>query len=316
MPHAQFVHLRVHTAYSLSEGAIKIDALASLCKLHRMPAVAITDSGNLFGALEFSVSMANVGVQPIIGCQIGIRRKLEPLSSGIAPAPDHLVLLAKDADGYSNLLKLVSASYLTAGDGEPAQISIDALDKHNKGLIALTGGFKGSIGRMLVEGHVPGAKAMLGQFNEIFHDRLYVEIMRHGIPEEEQIESDLIDLAYRLDLPIVATNDAYFAEANMYEAHDALLCISQGAYVSQRNRRRLTPEHRFKSAEEMSELFSDLPEAINNTMVIAQRCAVMAETREPILPVYPKLHGRNEMDVLRLPFGAGIHQGLALGYFQ
>ncbi len=310
MPHAEFVHLRVHTAYSLSEGAIKIDALAALCKRHRMPAVAITDSGNLFGALEFSVSMADVGVQPIVGCQIGIRREQEQVSSGTAPAPDQLVLLAKDAEGYANLLKLVSASYLTADDGESAQISIDALEEHNTGLIALTGGLKGAIGRMLVEGHVPGAEAMLSRLRDIFDDRLYVEIMRHGIPEEKQTETDLIDLAYRFDLPIVATNDAYFAEAEMYEAHDALLCISQGAYVSQRNRRRLTPEHRFKSAEEMSELFSDLPEAINNTMVIAQRCAAMAETRDPILPVYPKLHGRNEMDVLREMATAGLQKRL------
>ena len=310
MPHAEFVHLRVHTAYSLSEGAIKIDALAALCKRHRMPAVAITDTSNLFGALEFSVSMADVGVQPIVGCQIGIRREQEQVSSGTSPTPDQLVLLAKDSEGYSNLLKLVSTSYLTADDGEPAQISIDALEEHNTGLIALTGGLKGAIGRMLVEGHVPGAEAMLSRLRDIFDDRLYVEIMRHGIPEEEQTETDLIDLAYRFDLPIVATNDAYFAEADMYEAHDALLCISQGAYVSQRNRRRLTPEHRFKSAEEMSELFSDLPEAVNNTIVIARRCAVMAETRDPILPVYPKLHGRDETDVLREMATAGLQKRL------
>ena len=310
MPHAEFVHLRVHSAYSLSEGAIKIDALAALCKRHGMPAVAITDSGNLFGALEFSVSMAEAGVQPIIGCQIAIRREQEQVAIGTAPAPDQLVLLAKDADGYANLLKLVSASYLGGDDGESAQISLEALKELNAGLIALTGGPKGSVGRMLSEGHLSGAEAMLGRLRDIFDDRLYVEIMRHGMPEELQIETDLIDLAYRFDLPLVATNDAYFAEAEMYEAHDALLCISQGAYVSQRNRRRLTPEHRFKSAEEMSELFSDLPEAINNTIVIAQRCAVMAETRDPILPVYPKLHGRKEMDVLREMATAGLQKRL------
>ena len=275
-----------------------------------MPAVAITDSGNLFGALEFSVSMAEAGVQPIIGCQIGIRREQEQVSIGTAPAPDQLVLLAKDAEGYANLLKLVSASYLTGEDGELAQTSLDALKELNSGLIALTGGPKGSVGRMLFEGHLSGAEAMLGRLRDIFEDRLYVEIMRHGMPDEQQIETDLIDLAYRFDLPIVATNDAYFAESEMYEAHDALLCISQGAYVSQRNRRRLTPEHRFKSADEMSELFSDIPEAINNTVVIAQRCAVMAETRDPILPVYPKLHGRDEMDVLREMATAGLQKRL------
>ena len=275
-----------------------------------MPAVAITDSGNLFGALEFSVSMVEAGVQPIIGCQIAIRREQEQVAIGTAPAPDQLVLLAKDADGYANLLKLVSASYLGGDDGESAQISLEALKELNAGLIALTGGPKGSVGRMLSEGRLSGAEAMLGRLRDIFDDRLYVEIMRHGMPEELQIETDLIDLAYRFDLPLVATNDAYFAEAEMYEAHDALLCISQGAYVSQRNRRRLTPEHRFKSAEEMSELFSDLPEAINNTIVIAQRCAVMAETRDPILPVYPKLHGRKEMDVLREMATAGLQKRL------
>ena len=310
MPHADFVHLRVHTAYSLSEGAIKLDALAALCAAQRMPAVAITDTGNLFGALEFSITLAAAGVQPIVGCQIGVRREQDQSSNGTPPAPDQLVLLVQNSEGYANLLKLVSTSYLATDSGEPAQISLTDLKDLNAGLLALTGGPQGAVGRLLREGHVPGAEAMLSRLGELFGDRLYVEVMRHGMPEEAQIETDLIDLAYRYNLPLVATNEAFFSDVEMFEAQDALLCISQGAYVSQRNRRRLTPDHRFKSAKEMGELFADLPEAISNTIVVAQRCSFMAETREPILPVFPKLHGRIEADVLRELAESGLENRL------
>ena len=315
MPHAEFVHLRVHTAYSLSEGAIKLDALAALCKAKHMPAVAITDTANLFGALEFSNTMAEAGIQPIVGCQIGVRREQDQSSNGTAPAPDQLILLVQNSEGYANLLKLVSMSYLQTESGEPVQISLADLKNRNAGLLALTGGPHGAVGRLLNEGHVSGAEAMLGRLGELFSDRLYVEIVRHGMPEETQIETDLIDLAYRYDLPLVATNDVFFGEAEMFEAHDVLLCISQGAYVSQRNRRRLTPEHRFKSAEEMRTLFADIPEAISNTIVIAQRCAFMAETRDPILPVYPKLKGRSERDVLREMAESGLQNRLQAHVF-
>ena len=310
MPYAEFVHLRVHSAFSLLEGALKINELAKLCAEQRMPAVAITDTGNLFGALEFSTTMADAGIQPIIGCQIAVRREQSHASNGAILPPDQLVLLVQNAEGYANLLKLVSISYLETDLGEPAQVALADFDNLSSGLLALTGGPMGGVGRLIREGHVSGAEAMLNQLYELFDDRLYVEIMRHGMPEETQIEKHLIDLAFRFDLPIVATNEAFFGDANMFEAHDALICIAQGSYVSQRTRRRLTPEHRFKSADEMSNLFADLPEAISNTMVVAQRCAFMVETREPILPVYPKLQGRNETEILREMSISGLEKRL------
>jgi DNA polymerase-3 subunit alpha len=311
MPHAEFVHLRVHSAYSLSEGAIRIKELVELCKLHRMPAVAVTDTDNLFGALEFALAASEAGVQPIIGCQIGLRREDGPgHNGGVSPPPDQLVLLVQNEDGYGNLLKLVSHAYLDSDGSETPQVGCDELERLNGGLIALTGGPLGPVGRLLGEGQGPAAEARLSRLAEIFEGRLYVELMRHGQDAESRIEADLIDLAYRHDLPLVATNEAFFTAAEMYEAHDALICIADGTTVARDDRRRLTPEHWFKSAEEMRMLFADLPEAIENTIVVARRCAFMPERRKEILPTYPELDGRSEEEALREVAAAGLEQRL------
>ena len=172
MPYAEFVHLRVHSAFSLLEGALKINELAKLCAEQRMPAVAITDTGNLFGALEFSTTMADAGIQPIIGCQIAVRREQSHASNGAILPPDQLVLLVQNAEGYANLLKLVSISYLETDLGEPAQVALADFDNLSSGLLALTGGPMGGVGRLIREGHVSGAEAMLNQLYELFDDRL------------------------------------------------------------------------------------------------------------------------------------------------
>jgi DNA polymerase-3 subunit alpha len=280
MAHADFVHLRVHSAYSLLEGAIKIPELAKLCRGHRMPAVAVTDTRNLFGALEFSSAMIDAGVQPIIGCELAIAR--EGADAGPAqgngngqrrPEPDKLVLLVKDEEGYSHLLKLVSKAHLETPAGETPQVPLAALDGLNAGLIALTAGPEGIVGRHLLENRAEEASAALRRLMGLFPDRLYVEVARHGVEEEDRIEAAMIDLAYAHDLPLVATNEAFFSEAGMFEAHDALLAIAEGVHVSDPERRRLTPDYRFRTPAEMKALFADLPEAINNTLVIAQRCA-------------------------------------------
>ncbi|MCW5752685.1 MAG: DNA polymerase III subunit alpha [Alphaproteobacteria bacterium] len=315
MSHADFVHLRVHTAYSLSEGAIKIKALADLCRQNAMPAVAITDTNNLFGALEFVQAMLKAGVQPVMGCQLALSRDDEgrALATGRAlrrPDPDPLVLLAQDEAGYANLMRLSSAAYLDNPPGEAAQVGIADLERHAAGLICLTGGAFGPVGRLLAEGQGPAAEARLRHLAAIFPGRLYVELQRHGLPEEARAEAGLVDLAFRLDLPLVATNDCYFAGADMYEAHDALLCIAGGAYLSQQDRRRLTVDHRFKSAEEMKVLFADLPEATANTLVIARRCAVMAEERKPILPSFTREPG-DEPAVLRRMAEEGLERRIA-----
>ena len=311
MPHADFVHLRVHSAYSLSEGAIKVKALAKLCESHGMPAVAVTDKGNLFGALEISQTLWEAGIQPIIGCLLRVAREdAEPRGSPQAAA-DEILLLVQNEAGYRNLSRLVSLAYLDSDAANGPQVPLEALERHAPGLIALVGSPGSAVGRMLGERRLPKAEDALLMYKQMFEGRLYVEIMRHDLPEEAAIEDALVDLAYRHDLPLVATNDVYFADAAMYEAHDALLCIAEGTYLNQSDRRRLTPDHRFKSAEEMRALFADMPEAVDNTLVIARRCAYRPEPVEPILPPYPTEAGRDEAEELRAQAAAGLEQRLA-----
>ncbi len=287
MAHADFVHLRLHTAYSLSEGAIHIRDLAALCQRHDMPACAVTDTNNLFGALEFSTTLADAGVQPIIGCSLGLGIDDDQGNGNGPPAPPAAIgLLVQNEEGYRNLLKLVSRAHLQTTGNERPQVCLDDLAELNGGLIALTGGAPGPLGRLLLQGREVRARELFDRLTELFPGRLYVEIMRHGLAEEAATEDAFLDFAYDADVPLLATNDVYFSDAEMFEAHDALLCIAEGAYVSQGDRRRLSPEHRFKTAAEMKALFADLPEAVANTLVVARRCAYMAPLRDPILPRY------------------------------
>ncbi|MBT7527659.1 MAG: DNA polymerase III subunit alpha, partial [Rhodospirillales bacterium] len=313
MAHADFVHLRVHSAYSLLEGAVRIPELSAYCTTHAMPAVAITDTRNLFGALEFSSAMIKAGVQPIVGCEFCVSRD-EPetgpvagnVGGGLQPEPDKLVLLVQNETGYGNLLNIVSRSHLETEAGLTPQLPLSALVGKTDGLIALTAGPEGAVGRALLENRPPEAEAALKQLMGLFPDRLYIEIMRHAMGDEEKIETVMIDLAYRFDLPLVATNEAFFIEEEMYEAHDALLAIAEGAQVADDNRRRLTPNHRLRTPAEMKTLFSDLPEAIENTLVIAKRCAYASPERDPILPPFPMESGKSEKEELRAQASAGL----------
>ncbi|MGE5767543.1 MAG: DNA polymerase III subunit alpha, partial [Bacteroidota bacterium] len=315
MAHADFVHLRVHSAYSLSEGAIPVKTLVKLCKQQGMPAVAVTDTGNLFGALEFAQTAQKEGVQPVVGCQLHVTRESaapefgEP-RNGTAPAPDQLVLLVQNEAGYRNLMRLVSRAFLESEPSEAAQVSLAVLAEHAEGLLALTGGTGGAVGRLLAAGQKEAAAETLRRLAAIFPGRLYVELQRHGMPVEEAIEPGLIDLAYDLDLPLVATNECFFPTADDYEAHDALLCIAEGAYIGQDDRRRLTPDHGFKSAAEMRQLFADLPEAVDNTLAIARRCAWFPEFVNPILPAFATEGGRSEKEELRAQSEAGLEERL------
>ncbi|MBF0249486.1 MAG: DNA polymerase III subunit alpha [Alphaproteobacteria bacterium] len=315
MPHADFVHLRVHSAYSLSEGAIRVKELVKLCEKHAMPAVAVTDTNNLFGALEFSMYASDGGVQPIVGCQFSITREGAADAPGMGrtvtrPSPDQVVLLAQDESGYLNILKLLSTAYMDSEDVEDPQVSIADLEKYSAGLILLTGGVRGPVGRLLLDGQDGHARACLERLAAAFDGRAYVELQRHGQREEVQIEERLIDLAYDLNLPLVATNEAFFPNRDMYTAHDALICIAEGAYISQDQRRRLTAEHCFKSPEEMKVLFADLPEAIANTLVIARRCAFKVPKVKPILPPFDCGEGRTEQDELAKQARDGLEMRL------
>ncbi|MBP2230632.1 DNA polymerase-3 subunit alpha [Azospirillum agricola] len=319
MPHADFIHLRVHSAYSLSEGAIKMKELVKLCHKKQMPAVAVTDTGNLFGALEFALAAADTGVQPILGTVLGITRvgpaATKPgLPGKAASTPDQLVLLCQNEEGYRNLMKLVSKAFLESDPLAGPQVALDALEGQSAGLIALTGGIGGSLGRLLGEGQKDLALEVLDRLKRLFPGRLYVELQRHPDSHfealENAVEPALIDLAYAHGLPLVATNDCHFATEDMYEAHDALLCIAEGAYISQDSRRRLTPHHCFKSAEDMRFLFSDLPEAIDNTLAIARRCSFLLKPIKPILPPFACEGGRTEDDELRAQSRAGLEERL------
>ncbi len=301
MPHAEFVHLRTHSAYSLSEGAIKADKIAALAREAGMPAAAITDTGNLFGALEFSQACSKEGVQPIIGCQVSLVRTDKP---GLSPDP--IVLLAQNAAGLANLLRLSSAGFTESDPSDP-QLPLRTVLDHADGLILLTGGTRGPLGRLLGEGRQGDAQAMLAVIAEAFGDRAAVELHRHGLALERAVEPGLIALADGAGLPLVATNECFFGKPAMYEAHDALLCIAAGRAVADPERRRVTAEHWFKPADAMRTLFADLPEACDNTLAIALRCAVMAETRKPLLPVCPKVRpGATEEETVRAMAQEGL----------
>ena len=283
-----FVHLHVHSAYSLREGALGIETLAKLAKADAMPALAITDANNLFGALEFSEKLAKSGIQPIIGAQITVDFADAP-SGGSSRLADErfqrapIVLLAKDERGYLALMRLASSVWLDPKDGDEPHVKFDALSDC-EGLIALTGGPAGAIDRALSLDMADFALARLQRLQRLFGDRLYIELQRHGLDSEAAIEPALIDLAYDHSLPLVATNEPYFAAASDFEAQDALLCVAEGALIATPDRRRLSPEHRFKTRAEMRALFEDLPEATDNSVEIALRCAYRPLTRKPILP--------------------------------
>ena len=313
MKPAAFVHLRVKSAYSLLEGAIRPDELAALARESAMPAVAVTDVNNLFGTYELSDTLAKAGVQPIVGCLISVELEDAPAIQvvGTRKKPPAMALLVQNDTGYRNLSKLLSTAFLGAEPGDWPHVTAAQLADHADGLIALTGGPGGPVNKLIVEGQVPAAEALVARLHAIFDDRLYIELQRHGLAEERAAEDKLIDVAYARRVPLVATNDVHFGRENMYEAHDALLCIADGAFVSQDDRRRLTREHRFKSSAEMAAQFADLPEAIENTIEIARRCAFRPKKRDPILPKFVPDSGRTPEEEMREQAAAGLEAKLA-----
>jgi DNA polymerase-3 subunit alpha len=309
---ATFVHLRVKSAYSLLEGAIRPDELAKLAQSNAMPAVAVTDVNNLFGVFEISEALVKAGVQPIVGALLSVELDEARTVSGLmrSTRPPMLPLLVQNEAGYRNLAKLLSAAYLGAEPGDWPHVKEAALAAHAEGLIALTGGPGGPLNKLIDEGQPEAAGQMLDRLKTIFGNRLYVEVQRHGLAEERASEEIIVDLAYAKDLPLVATNDVHFGRADMYEAHDALLCIADGTYVSQEDRRRLTREHRFKTAAEMAAQFADLPEAIENTVEIARRCAFRPKKRNPILPKFEPESGLSPAEELTAQAEAGLARRL------
>jgi DNA polymerase-3 subunit alpha len=305
-----FVHLRCHSAYSLSEGAIKLEKLPALAAKAGMPAVALTDTNNLFGALEFSTTCVKAGVQPILGIELALAR--ETGTEAVTLATDPVVLLAKDEPGLANLMRLASRAHLDPHPGSLPHVGIATLLDHAEGLILLTGGMRGPLARLLLDGQESAARHVLERLAQRFGDRLCVELHRHGVADERTAEPGMIALADALGLPLVATNDCFFATPEMHEAHDALLCIADRRLLSEEDRRRVTPEHWFKDEAAMRAAFADLPEACDNTVALARRCAVMARPRNPLLPVSPKVApGRSEAETVRAMAEAGLARRLA-----
>ena len=304
-----FVHLRVRSAYSLLEGAIKASEIASLCVKFEMPAAALTDRANLFGALEFSQYMKDKGVQPIIGCALPV--------SGIGEGPPErwarcptVVLLAQDETGWLNLCTLSSMGYLEGDGGEPC-VPWTAVEAHSAGLILLSGGPDGPIDPLFAAGKTAEGEAALSRMHALFGDRLYVELQRHGTTAEAAAERGLVGWAYAHDAPLVATNDVYFADPQMHAAHDALLCVADGSFLGEAERRRVSERHGFRSSAEMRDVFADLPEACDNSLDIARRCAFLVPKRDPILPRFDTGAGRSEAQELAHQAREGLRARLA-----
>jgi len=312
-----FIHLRVHSAYSLLEGALPLKKIVAHAVRDGMPAIAVTDTNNLFGALEFAQYASKDGVQPVIGCQLDVsygdasdEGGRGPRRAGAATQP--LVLLAATEAGYANLVRLVSRAYLEVAAGEPTHVRADWLAAHASGIICLTGGPRGPVGTALKADHQALAESRLDLLQTVFEDRLYVELER---PEgyDRALEAATIALAYRRGLPLVATNEAFFQQADDFEAHDALMAIAEGTVIAEDKRRRLSPDNHLKGQREMAALFSDLPEAIDNTVEIALRCSYYPKNRKPILPRFtgatdhPAAAEKAEAEELRRQ----AHEGLA-----
>jgi DNA polymerase III subunit alpha len=307
----KYVHLKVHSAYSLLEGALQIPKIAKLAVANGMPAVGLADTNNMFGALEFSDKLAEAGLQPIVGCTL----QTDMRETGGAPTayarpganepPTKLAgavaAFARTERGYANLMKLASACHLKPADTEPPHVKIDDLADLSGDLIVLTGGPDGPVDAAIRAGQPELARKRLERLHGIFNGALFVEIQRHGLEHEAATEPQLLELAYDLGIPIVATNECYFATPDDHEAHDALICIADGAYVTEEKRRRYTREHYFKSPEEMAALFADLPEALASTIEIAKRCTFRPTGRKPILPRFVAAPpGASEEDRLEL----------------
>jgi len=295
------VHLRVHSQYSLLEGAIRVKQIPDLCKTANTPAVAVTDSGNLFGALEFSMACANNGIQPIIGVEANLL------------ADDgktyKLPIYAKNAVGYQNLLKLVSDSFMVAEDSHNPTITFDDLAKYKDGLLVLSGGNLGYINRSIALNQVDTAIEYIQKLHELLAENFYIEIQREGTEEELTTEPILVEQAHKLGIPLIATNTTYFVDKQMHEAHDALMCIAEAKYLVDEDRRKVSEECYFKSADEMCELFKDMPEAIENTLNFAKRCSIISPKREPILPNFEVESGSQEEE-LKLQSIKGLEERL------
>ncbi|MDP8256620.1 MAG: DNA polymerase III subunit alpha [Candidatus Alcyoniella australis] len=308
MPHNEFVHLHLHSQYSLLDGAIKFDKLAALLNEQGSRACAITDHGVMHGVVQFYQTMIDAGIKPIIGCEgyIAPRSRFERQAGRGSESAYHIVLLAQNSEGYRNLCRLVSKAYLEGFYYKP-RMDKELLAQHSKGLICLSACLKGEISSLILADQFEAARAAADFYKQTFPDSFYIELMHNGIPEQEQANAELIKIAGELELPLVATNDCHYLRREHARHHDVLLCVQTGKTMQDEDRMRLsTPEFYVKSPQEMIKAFSDTPEAIRNTVQIAERCNVEMQFGNPIFPKFKAENGEPSVKV----FERYCHQGL------
>ncbi len=273
---ADFVHLRVHSEFSIADGLVKVNDLADAVRQHGMPAVGLTDQGNLFGLVKFYKACVSAGVKPLIGADITCADEQD--AHGVT-------LFAMNQVGYKNLMALVSDAYLGADRG---MVTYPQLAARQEGLLALSGGIRGDVGQLLAKGDLAGAQARARRWTELFDDRYYLELSRTGRQGEEIYITQALAVASELNLPVVATNDVCFSQSDDFEVHETRVCIYEGRTLDDPRRdRRYTPQQYLKSPQEMVELFADIPEALANSVAIAQRCNVIMDRGSYYLPNYP-----------------------------
>ncbi|KPK00799.1 MAG: DNA polymerase III subunit alpha, partial [Nitrospira bacterium SG8_35_4] len=301
--HSEYVPLHVHTEYSLLDGAIRVNDLIARAIEYKLPAVSMTDHGNLFGAIDFYKKVSKAGLKPIIGCEVYIApgsRFDRGSKTGASDKPFHLILLCRNINGYRNLTRLVSMAYLEGFYYKP-RIDKDVLEQHSGGLIGLSACLKGEIPHYLAAGEIDKAREAALEYRRIFGaENFYLEVQANELPEQEAINKQLIDLSNELHIPVVATNDCHYLKKDDSKAHDVLLCIQTGKTLQDQDRMRFSKNSfYFKSPDEMKETFKDLPQAITNTRKVAERCNLDFKFNEFCLPKFILPEGENVNEYLK-----------------
>ena len=286
----KFNHLKIHTQYSICEGAIKIDELKNFCKEKKIQSLGLSDTSNLCGALEFAENISKVGTQPIIGTQIYF--KFED-TTGLLP------LIALNENGYKKIIEISSQSYLENDALSYPHLDFKELLTCTDGVILLSGTIEGLFGKLFKKGRLEDITKLYKKLSSTFNDRFYLEIQRHGDQNEISFEKFNLNASSEIKIPIIATNEVYYLYSDMHEAHDALTCIGNKTYVNEKNRIRYTKEHYFKSDEEMSSLFSDIPEALENNFNLPFRCNFRPQFSKPVLPNISSKKGGSADEILK-----------------
>ena len=285
-----FNHIKIHTQYSICEGAIKIEELKEFCKTNKIPCLGLSDTSNLCGSLEFSENLSKIGTQPIIGTQIYFKFKD---TIGLLP------LIALNEKGYKRIVELSSRSYLINNESSIPYLDIKEILSNTEGMVLLSGTIHGLFGKLFEKGQVDEINRLYKNLSSEFNDRFYLEIQRHGDQNEIVFEKFNLDTSFKYKIPIIATNEVFYLTTDMYEAHDALTCIGSKTYINEKNRMRYSKQHYFKSNEEMRELFFDLPEALENNYNLPFRCNFRPQFSKPVLPNISSENGVSADEILK-----------------